>query len=1109
MRTFNVLDRNLDIHRNYLLEASAGTGKTFSIENIIVRLLIEKEALLLEELLVVTFTRAAVRDLKVRIRTNIEKCLNYLILGGAESTPDYIRKICEEGPNAVEGARRRLERALLSYDQAQIFTIHSFCARMLNEHVLEGDLRVNSISGEEPLPDKVVLGMIRDYIRTEIRPEIFSHAQLSLLLKEQGYSIEQLESGLLEHIKQNADIEQSLSYDKLLDSFKGKMAVFKRGQNLSSQKILTEFAQFAHCFKKLTNLPKKYDAQDSLQRFAALFDKEDWKIEDLEWLIRDQLLFIKGINAENLKVRAKLPSGMEQFIELCRHLYDELRPLVCGTRILSRMAYDCRKFVQNRLKQEEILGFNNILEAMRKAVDNSRFVDLIRSQYRAALIDEFQDTDPLQWEIFRKLFLRSGYLYLVGDPKQSIYAFRQADIYTYLNAAEAIGNHASLDTNYRSQSNLVDAMNVLFEKASSDGLFDLPRINRAIDYRKVKAAPANVGEGKSIQFFTVETDRKGSFPLQELELEHFFPFMAQEILKLKGSGQFNFNECAVLVADRYQAKRLAAYFNGLNIPILTQRGRGVADSSAMQSLKELLKGVLDSRKGTSLKLALGGQIIQWTHHQIRSLEQPDAAALAVNRFCGLRRILLAKGFSAFYEALMASSWHEDGSTVIERLLKQESGLEFLNDLQTLVDYVLEYECHHSLSVDSLIDYLDNFQAHHPDGEQTASPCDVDYEAVNILTLHASKGLEFSYVFTLGLINQKRKHSSLDSNSERFQELCKEINAEKLRLLYVAMTRAKKRLYCPVVFATNRKYSDEEASPMDLFVEKLKLPRHDCISFRDLIHQLGANMNCVQLDQLNIKLEPWGKSKHTDLLDRPPSIVNIPGEPKSVRSFSTLFHVSGIRPVFGNEASPQDFQASRKTPHTLPAGSETGNILHKLFEKIPFADAGSALSPADLLSFVRTFTHKTAFADWDNVLCEILYNTFKTPFLEGKYLASVDPEAIYREAEFLYPRSFGIENGYLKGFVDLFFEHEGKYYLLDWKSNWLGRNFQSYTAEKMEKEMDENHYHKQAAMYKDAVKKYLFLVEKRPFEEVFGGIYYVFLRGVQIDQGNQFGVYHFR
>ena len=177
MNSFEVLDRKQNVHKNYFLEASAGTGKTFSIENVVVRLLVEKEGIDLEKILVVTFTNAATRDLKTRIRSNIEKAIDSLN-SPSENTPDYVAQIIEMGEEYVSQANKKLRRALLTFDNAQIFTIHSFCARMLNEHVFEGNVKIDAISIDDPLPRSKILTIVRDFFRTGITSKIYCEEEL-------------------------------------------------------------------------------------------------------------------------------------------------------------------------------------------------------------------------------------------------------------------------------------------------------------------------------------------------------------------------------------------------------------------------------------------------------------------------------------------------------------------------------------------------------------------------------------------------------------------------------------------------------------------------------------------------------------------------------------------------------------------------------------------------------------------------------------------------------------------------------------------------------------------------------------------------------------------
>lgn len=1121
MKSFNVLDRDVDIHRNYLLEASAGTGKTFSIENIIVRLLLEKESLLLEQILVVTFTRAAVRELKSRIRANIDRALTYIIGENEQGIPDFILKIKEDGPQAVETARRKLEQALLLFEQAQIYTIHSFCSRMLGENVFEGNLRIDSVGNEESHSKKMIQNIIKDFFRTGITTQSFSPAQLKLVLDEHSHSEEELQNAIYDAAIKNIKIEEPPHYEELLEEFKVKMRELKK--YFSQSQFMEDFRTYAKCFKGMARAIEPVVFANT-QHFASLFEKNDWNQEDLDWLISDQLSILNALSENNLTTAGKKLSDKPTIIPLCAMLKRELSPFVSGAKVLIRMAADCKKLINNRLNNEEKLGFDDILIAMQSALSNKCFVERVRSKYKAALVDEFQDTDPLQWEIFKKLFLGSGYLYLVGDPKQSIYAFRQADIYTYLNAANVLGpqNHATLSTNFRSQSDLVHALNFIF--ASSESLLDLPRLNSKLDYSKVDHAAHKEGrkyrdERGSIHFLIAEDDVKG----KSFEEEKLFPFIIKEIQCLHVQHGVHYRDIAILVSDRYQSDRIADFLKKRKIPTLKQRRKGIDQSQAINALKELIKGIIDPKHAASLKLALGGHIIQWDHQQVRSLEDTDVLAQVAARFHFFKQELNDNGFAALYDALMKSFWHADEKSVIERLLGQEDGVEFLDELEELFDIILEYECHHSLSAESLVDYLENFQAMQNDDDNKRGSSNNGEDAVNILTIHVSKGLEYSFVFPIGLYKQKAMKSKImtvcrnghpqlaaitDTSEFDYQQHCKEIEAEKLRLLYVAMTRAKHRVYCPVLFPSKAKApSPGEASPMELLLTKLGIQQTDITGFQAFVDNSNADIQYTNLDSKSIDFE--NQEEIASIILNEPGNIIVPSHPAYIRSFSALCAEAHTDTPFqmGIPAAPHDFQTDKKTPHNLPSGADVGNLLHKMLEKISFEVILTASKPDDFLSYVQLFVEKSDFAEWKHVLAEVLYNALKTKIFGGFSLSDVDPEKIMREPEFMFLSKLHKYEGYLKGFVDLIFEHQGKYYILDWKSNWLGEEFTKYNHENMHNAMEVNQYHLQAKIYKEALRKFLSIVEKvNSFEDIFGGAYYVFLRGLNIDSGNRYGVY---
>ncbi len=307
MKSFDILKRKEEIFSSKLLEASAGTGKTFTIEHLVTRLLIEKQ-LRLSQILTVTFTRAAARDLRVRIRSCIENGISAL-KNNTEEAPDYLKAILDK-----EQALTSLTEALFCFDEAQIFTIHGFCARALKEFSLEGNISLGSLGNENNSNKEIIRNVIKDYFRS------------GQVLKDLG--------------KEN--------FDALMEIYK-----------LNYSKLEKELAK---------EIDKKIE-----------FD----------------------------------PSATDLF---------------------TIVAMKCQRMLKQHLAEKEILGPDEWLKAMSEAVKNREFRHKLQSKFQAVVVDEFQDTDPEQWVIFETLFLDQEFpcpLYLVGDPKQSIYFFRQAR-YLYL-----------------------------------------------------------------------------------------------------------------------------------------------------------------------------------------------------------------------------------------------------------------------------------------------------------------------------------------------------------------------------------------------------------------------------------------------------------------------------------------------------------------------------------------------------------------------------------------------------------------------------------------------------------------------------------------------------
>lgn len=1014
MKRFDVLDYALPIHQSYMIEASAGTGKTFSIENLVTRLLIEPtmdgEFLTLDHILVVTFTKMATRDLKVRIQQQLCRAIEQL-KSDIQGMPSYLEKVEDK-----ESAIRRLSDALFMFEQAQIFTIHGFCSRMLREYSLEADISAEHIPQDERLPTELMERLLTDFVRLKLTSDHYETDEIKSVLKAAG-----------------------------------SLAKFKRYlQDLSLQttRLVTD------------------DSSDT------------------------------------------------------------------ATGLFAKIAQDFQTFVQQYFRKQELFSSDDLLRRMAEAVNNESFCVQVRTRYQAAIIDEFQDTDPLQWQIFKTLFPKTtathkGSLYLVGDPKQSIYAFRQADIYTYLDASQAMGDElkATLDTNYRAQPQLVEALNALFTSAGS--WLQLPALQQTLPFQPVlagvKAVPSPFKDQRgALHFFAGEapgtTYRKRSSALKATEEVLLYPFVAQEIRLLKERDGICFRQCALLVSDRYQAQALAAELDKWNIPTVMQRPGTVSDSLALSAWKELLKAVDSPQTLSLIKIVLGGCLVQGTHAQVKALVKWEDWQPMINQFLELQQ-LLEQGVMALVRRFLGMRWLSAEKTVGETMIQSFLGKALYRDFIQIGEFLADACGTQKVDASLLLSWLEKLpKLAANDDPRLKRPFDWQADAVQILTMHASKGLEFPIVFAMGLTKYSEAPSLLLRKRDQLLPIkekgdadhlqsCEENDAEKLRQLYVALTRAKQRLYVPVMIQNPKlKVEIGEASPLDLFDAYLSTQK---ASYAELYQTIQANamvgiQSMGQRSELSITFEklsdpvvicPYQTKESTTFLQEPVSVV-VPGVERFVVSYSSLAKPHANQ-EYEQEAPPTDFKPATKTPHTLPAGNETGLILHEIFEKISF----SKNSPEQIREFVQPLLAGTFFEDWLESIVEIVHNVL-TVKLGSFCFGDLDPFRMWREHEFLLSSSSGLTlggrempEGFIKGVIDLVFECQGKYYIVDWKSNWLGSSGEHYSPERLMQAMVQNDYVLQSDVYREALKRFLSAADPRPFEEIFGGCYYVFLRGV--------------
>jgi exodeoxyribonuclease V beta subunit len=1073
---FNVLDRHLRVSQSHCLEASAGTGKTFAIEHLVTRLIIEGETpLLIEEILVVTFTRAATRELKKRIYRNLKAIKEELL---KKSSPiDYVQALVEQGESLR--ALERIEAALICYDRAPIYTLHGCCYRLLKEFAFEAQLNMEISDPDKRESAKVLQGLVKEYLKKEVVEPQYSPYQIQLLLRKARRQPLQWISMLTRAVDNNKTIAQQPTHQELLEAFRAQL------QQLPLLDLLHFKADLAHHLPRYLKMTSdKIPSQ--IEFFSLLLSSRVCLFLQFEWLLKQEL-FLEGMGEENLKKRVKpLDLSLLHYPELIPTLRATLLPLIRKAKdpvsIQLRLASDLQKKTKPLLEEAAVFSPDTLLLKVKEALHSEAFISSVRKKFKAAIIDEFQDTDPLQWDIFKTLFppQSNALLYLVGDPKQSIYAFRNADVFVYLQAAEEMGIKKHLTTNFRSTPSLVEGLNRLFSKAKKafHPIPDAPALQAGSTLPPLDdLAPIQCWMMSCKQL------RSKKFPPSSCLEEKVLPHLASEIIYLHKEKKVAYHEIAVLVKDRYQAQTVIDYLKRSQIPASAQRGSPITESVAYFDLKEVLRALYSPQSRGKLKAALGTTLIGLTMEQF----QEEVLLFAKAQVGYLHSLLFKEGFGVFFQAFLQTVWTPGGSPLLQHLHH-----EMYADLRQLCTLVIEETQTHAFDP---LDYLEQLALQQSSEDpRLQSHSQEEKGSVTIMTIHRSKGLEFEVVFALGISSRQPAHDlvtiktpsgpqllPLDKEDPAHLRALEEENQEKLRQLYVSLTRAKRKLYIPCIFEEKAQSIEPfSASPLEIFFSKMGI---DSLSMEGVQSQLEELHPFVQMRVLENAEPPCNslEAAPVELLPSQP-LLNISLRPAPV-SFTSL----AVQHLVVETKKPQ--KDAPLSVHTLPLGSETGVFLHSLFETLLKKGLHNPLDIKRIEACIVKQVMGSSWEPWLSVLTPWVVDLFKRPLLHFS-LSDIPQTQQLTEIEFLYPCALGM----VKGFADLAFVFEGKYYLLDWKSNYLGPSDADYTQKALKGVMEQHDYALQASLYKEALKRYVKLFDNRPFESCFGGALYYFVRG---------------
>ncbi|GAA5520935.1 exodeoxyribonuclease V subunit beta [Aliifodinibius salicampi] len=1160
-----------------LVEASAGTGKTYNITSLYIRALIEQD-ISVGKILVVTYTEAATKELKDRLLKRIRDSIEVLKSGKMDKeSDDFLEKLLDEvdhPPKAVE----KLEKAVRMFDEASVYTIHGFCYQALQEQAFEsGAMYDAEMIGDD---SEIVQEAVDDYWRQWVA-EVSEHPKKQPLLK--------------------LFIDNNVGPDTLaheLGSYIGKPYLQVLPEKTESYQIEEQLEELWEIYEQLQsewNDQRKeifdllnsgdlsYYTESALNKWFGLMDgfleSDVPPFETFTQFYRFQQSKIdKSLKKKPREQGKKSPQHI--FFKLIDE-YKEIKESVKDFEVIFKK--ELLTYLRGELSQKkeelQVLSYDDLLLHLRNALLDQRkgqqLAAKLRQKYPIAMVDEFQDTDPNQYDIFRTVYKDSDrVLFMIGDPKQSIYSFRGADVYSYIKARKdaPVEKRYLLDRNFRSTPDLLKGLNAFW------GGQDIPFVVDDIKYQKVTWGWPEQKYNALIEYGTKRPpirfrrlSEPGQDSLNKREARgNATRDTAKEIQRLLEDGKKNkiilgdrpvkAKDIAVLVRKHKQADLIAEALGELDIKSVQHSEKSVFESDEAGQLEQLLKAVADPANETRIKTALSLPLTRYSADELFSIEEDDKHwTIVLQQFSDWHRMWQDQGFSAMFRSLL------DELNIADHVIKYSNGERRLTNLLHLGELLQEESQDNREGTRSLLHWLARKRQDNSNNkrEEEQMRLESDEELVKIVTMHKSKGLQYPIVFCPFLwhgphIQDKGQplvyhhpennevsyldlsgKSDPDRPQKRFYDHREEL-AESLRLAYVAMTRAEHCLYLTWEFAKASEFSSlgyllqDPGQPEALLREKVGFDESVDWS-GDAMHEAIEDICDEYPNLFTLKREPK-QSKNNQL--EFPGITDEKPE-YHIRSFErttplrTSYQVSSFSSLSSwmEEEDPNvpdydqfmDYEeldertiqkAEKQTIFTFPKGPQPGTCIHNIFENYfsKDGDKDEVILNQLQLNGINESWKSTVSRMLDLVLQKSLH-----PDRKGLSLSTIKDRQI-PEMEFYYQNNHietqrllsiirngaipewgnrgEAESGFLKGFIDLTFEFNGKYYLLDYKTNYLGDSISDYQLEELKHEMREASYDLQYHIYTVALHR--FLNKQLPnysYENHFGGAFYLFVRGI--------------
>ena len=1159
----------MPLHGTRLIEASAGTGKTYTIANLYLRHVLAGRQP--RELLVVTFTNAATEELRGRIRARLYEALQ--VLAHSQTTSDdFLQRLSQQWPGLDSEDRqlqlKRLQLALRSMDEAAIFTIHGFCQRALSEYALNSGQAFESTL----LTDDSELwnAALKDWWRRQ-----------SYELDAQQLRIFNLCLGNLSAFSRWQLILRSSHFQQILPGVDTDLSALLALWSEFEKKLQTLSKQWFKCRDEIAEILKDSPALKRTKALPYHADNLLAFLEECDGFFADNDLAnlpasLKYLGTQQLQQESK-PSKKgsdtkleHNFFAGVENLLDDLNGYRLSFKTRASIeAYDYCKVRTRQIKIETAsISYDDQLEHMQAALQSSngeQLAELLRRRFPVGMIDEFQDTDRIQYEIFQRLYFNrdDASLTMIGDPKQAIYSFRGGDIFTYMRARQQTGVEIySLQTNWRSVPELVEAVNYCFMHRDDAFIY-----SDSIEFHPVAAATdkkhssllIDEKPATAITLWQIPLADNGKADGKGNVYEKVHAATAFEIATLIQQGKNNTaaigdqplrsGDIAVLVRTGFEGVAIREALSDFGIKAVTIGRDKVFESEEANGLLLLLQAINHCGDRRLQRAALSSSLLNYDIEKVaRVVDSEDNWQDWLQVLKQLQQLWNQRGFIIMFQHLLQEL---DIAKTLASKNQPERRLTNLLHLSELI----QQQSRKSPGLDSLLAWFDD-QIHIGSSEEAELRLESDENLVKIVTIHKSKGLEYPIVFIPYLWTSKPRelsgavplefhdsnnNSVIDFGSEAFLNhgfiAEKERLAEDIRLAYVALTRARAKVY--LVWGKINERS-KNASPAKTALGYLLHPRQ---SPADLEHQPPGAFQVDDDIDSEIKAFCENSGGRIELLTLP--IIDDatpPVEPAQTeyelattqycRAAASPWHIASFSSLtrdIHQLAHRGSMEPSDDDIFNFPAGSRIGLLLHAIFEHLDFQAEIKPQCQSLLTGFAARFgfdrkQHEATLIDW-------FERMLATPLGQpGLSLSSLNHRQRLNELAFDFAldhvdinrlnallatsRPANIEpitasnfRGLITGIIDLVFEYDGRFYLADYKSNFLGTDMRDYDSEHLQQAMYDRRYDLQLLIYSIALHRYLRQrIPDYDYQRHFGGAYYLFLRAMRPQTGAKYGVH---